>query len=75
MKGVDLRIVGELLGHLSSQKTMHYAHLAADHKRNAVARLDKLDAGSVLQVGELSCIIRNVVVHMREWRNWQTHLV
>ena len=41
MKGVDLRTVGELLGHRSFQMTMRYAHLAADRKRSAVARLDK----------------------------------
>ncbi len=41
MKGVDLRTAGELLGHRTFQMTMRYAHLAADHKRNAVARLDK----------------------------------
>jgi site-specific recombinase XerD len=39
MKGVDLRTVGELLGHRSFQMTMRYAHLAADHKRSAVDRL------------------------------------
>ncbi len=41
MKGVDLRTLGELLGHRSFQMTMRYTHLAADHKRSAVTRLDK----------------------------------
>jgi len=41
MKGVDLRTVGELLGHRTFQMTMRYAHLAADHKHGAVARLDQ----------------------------------
>ncbi|HEY1647066.1 MAG TPA: site-specific integrase [Terracidiphilus sp.] len=41
MNGVDLRTVGELLGHRTFQMTMRYAHLAADHKLEAVSRLDK----------------------------------
>ena len=41
MNGVDLRTVGELLGHRTFQMTMRYAHLAADHKHEAVSRLDK----------------------------------
>jgi len=44
MKGVDLRTVGELLGHRTFQMTMRYAHLAADHKHDAVNRLDRKDA-------------------------------
>ena len=43
MKGVDLRTVGELLGHRTFQMTMRYAHLAADHKHDAVSRLDRKD--------------------------------
>jgi hypothetical protein len=39
MAGVDLRIVGELLGHSSIQMTMRYAHLAPLHNRAAVDRL------------------------------------
>lgn len=50
MKGVDLRTVGELLGHRTFQMTMRYAHLAADHKRSAVARLDKPGGASGLQL-------------------------
>jgi site-specific recombinase XerD len=41
MKGVDLRTVGELLGHRTFQMTMRYAHSAADHKHDAVNRLDQ----------------------------------
>jgi site-specific recombinase XerD len=41
MSGVDLRTVGELLGHRTFEMTMRYAHLAADHKHEAVSRLDK----------------------------------
>lgn len=50
MKGVDLRTVGELLGHRTFQMTMRYAHLAADHRRSAVARLDKPGGVSKLQL-------------------------
>jgi hypothetical protein len=48
MKGIDLRTVGERLGDRSFQMTMRYAHLAADHKRRAVARLDKSGGASGL---------------------------
>jgi site-specific recombinase XerD len=48
MKGIDLRTVGELLGHRSFQMTMRYSHLAADHKRSAVARPDKSGGASGL---------------------------
>jgi site-specific recombinase XerD len=41
MNGVDLRTVGELLGHRTFQMTMRYAQLATDHKHEAVSRLDK----------------------------------
>jgi len=40
MNGVDLRTVGELLGHRTFQMTMRNAHLAGDHKHAAVSRLD-----------------------------------
>lgn len=39
MAGVDLRTVGELLGHRSLQMTLRYAHLAPSHTANAVDRL------------------------------------
>ncbi len=39
MAGVDLRTVGELMGHSSIQMTMRYAHLAPLHNRAAVDRL------------------------------------
>jgi site-specific recombinase XerD len=40
MKGVDLVTVKELLGHADIAMTMRYAHLAPDHRRLAVAKLD-----------------------------------
>jgi site-specific recombinase XerD len=39
MAGVDLRTVGELMGHQTFQMTMRYAHLAPEHKVSAVDKL------------------------------------
>lgn len=39
MAGVDLRTVGELLGHRTPAMTWRYAHLAPAHQQNAVDRL------------------------------------
>ena len=39
MHGVDLRTVGELMGHTTIQMTMRYAHLAPSHTASAVDRL------------------------------------
>lgn len=39
MAGVDIRTVGELLGHKSLSMTMRYSHLAPAHNRAAVDRL------------------------------------
>ena len=44
MRGVDLRTVQELLGHASLEMTMRYAHLATDHKREAVQVLTRRSA-------------------------------
>lgn len=40
MAGVDLPTVQKLLGHRDIKTTMRYAHLASDHLRSAVERLD-----------------------------------
>jgi integrase len=40
MSGVDLMTVKELLGHKRIEMTLRYAHLAPDHKRAAINRLD-----------------------------------
>jgi site-specific recombinase XerD len=40
MAGVDIRTVQDLLGHRDIKQTMRYAHLSADHRRVAVAKMD-----------------------------------
>jgi integrase len=40
MAGVDLMTIKEFLGHKRLEMTLRYAHLAPDHKRAAINRLD-----------------------------------
>ena len=42
MRGVTLKELQELLGHSTLAMTMRYAHLAPEHLRTAVARLEGL---------------------------------
>jgi integrase len=44
MASVDLNTVRELLGHADMAMTLRYAHLAPEHKANAVARLVEAQA-------------------------------
>jgi len=39
MRGVDIRTVGKVLGHLTLEVTMRYAHLSPEHLKEAVGRL------------------------------------
>jgi hypothetical protein len=42
MRGVTLKELQELLGHASLAMTMRYAHLAPEHLRTAISRLEGL---------------------------------
>jgi integrase len=53
MKGVDLYTVAKLLGHSGiKQVEQTYAHLAPDHKRNAVAKLGEALPLATLEIVE-----------------------
>jgi site-specific recombinase XerD len=40
MGGVDLRTLGQILGHKTAQITLRYAHLAPNFLKGAVDKLD-----------------------------------
>jgi len=46
MQGVDIRTVAELMGHKTIQMTMRYAHLAPEHKLQAVRKLAAFAVGA-----------------------------
>jgi hypothetical protein len=46
MRGVTLKELQELLGHASLAMTMRYAHLAPEHLRSAVSRLEGFTSSS-----------------------------
>lgn len=52
--GVPLNTVRELLGHRSIEMTLRYSHLSPDHKRDAVAVLDRLFSGESHQKSQQS---------------------
>ena len=45
MAGVDLCTVQELMGHKTISMILRYAHLSADHKRQAIETLESRFAG------------------------------
>ena len=42
MRGADLYVVKELLGHASIETTQRYAHLAPEHKAKTVELLNEI---------------------------------
>ena len=46
MRGANLVELRDILGHADLKMTMRYCHLAPEHKRAAVARLDGLTPGA-----------------------------
>ncbi|SIT82273.1 Phage integrase family protein [Yoonia rosea] len=49
MNGIDLLMVGKILGHSNFQTTMRYAHLADAPARAAADRVSGLMAGAITQ--------------------------
>jgi site-specific recombinase XerD len=41
MRGVPLKVIQELMGHVTIEMTEHYAHLSPDTRREAVSGLDR----------------------------------
>ena len=50
MRGLTLKELQELLGHASLAMTMRYAHLAPEHLRTAVSRLEGLTSTQLTKV-------------------------
>jgi site-specific recombinase XerD len=48
MAGVDLATLKELMGHSHTSITMKYVHPTPEHKREAVAKLERFNAEQVL---------------------------
>jgi site-specific recombinase XerD len=67
MSGVDLRTVGELLGHRDPKMTWRYSHLAPSHQQRAVDRLvptgssAKADGQSATKSATGSLLVMNAV--------------
>jgi len=58
MAGVDIRTVAELMGHRTLAMTMRYAHLAPDHQRAAVDRLEPTATGTATDNGTRSAMVQ-----------------
>ena len=54
MAGVDLPTLAALLGHTSVQMTMRYVHPAEEHKREAVAKIEKFKMASTIELAARS---------------------
>jgi len=50
MRGGTLKELQELLGHASLAMTMRYAHLAPEHLRSAVSRLEGLTSSQASEI-------------------------
>ncbi len=65
MSGVDLVTVKELMGHTGINMTLRYAHLAPEHKAQAVAKLNErfrnVKGGTEPQTGTVSQELREAV--------------
>jgi len=58
MAGVDIRTVAELMGHKTLAVTMRYAHLAPDHQRAAVERLEPTAIRTATSLGSQAAIVQ-----------------
>ena len=52
MAGVDLNTTRELLGHSTLELTLRYAHLAPEHKAEAVSRLVKFKGSNIQAISQ-----------------------
>ncbi len=57
MSGIDLRTIQELMGHQSFEMVLRYAHLSADHKRQAV---EALNSQATLDIGHSEALALDV---------------
>ncbi len=73
MRGVNLRVVQELLGHATLEMTMRYAHLSPDHKAEAVQVLaDPPPRGDLSRPGAADARVRRPRTG-RRWAGYGPH--